>query len=211
MYALSSRFISLDTKHRKIQLARWCALAVISLIWVDGERSCAMTIPRSRLALTHGKTVSCTRYLTSKGTCPIINTMHLVTEFNIKSRAPCNFSVGLSMAFTISKYTYRHQQQTFLQLYHDFLTIWPIHQCITNKTGPIPLHWTPLRRLAVSDRHCPTLVWCVRSLRKFWCHFKTSPQIPYECRWASNFVCDTLSKVRKKSIYTSSIHRLSMV
>ena len=88
--ALNSRFIYLDTKHRKIQLARWCALAVISLIWVDGERSYAMTIPRSRLVLTHGNNVSCTRYLTSKGTCAIVNTMHLLTEFNIKSRAPCN-------------------------------------------------------------------------------------------------------------------------
>ena len=40
--------MSLDTKVRRIQLARLCALAAISLMWIDGERSCAMTIPISR-------------------------------------------------------------------------------------------------------------------------------------------------------------------
>ena len=49
-----------------------------------------------------------------------------------------------------------------------------------NKTGPMPLPWTtPLRRLAATDRHCPILVWCVRSLRKFWGHFRTSSRITW--------------------------------
>jgi len=96
----------------RIQLARWCAFAATSLMWIDGERSCAMTVTRSRLVVTYGSTVSYTEYLTSKGTWPIVNILHLLTNncnchveahSTIKSRAPCNITV--SDTFTICKYT----------------------------------------------------------------------------------------------------------
>jgi len=72
----------------------------------------AMTIPRPRLVVTYGNTVSYTEYSTSTGTWPIANTLHLLTDncnchveahSTIKSRAPCNITV--SDTFTICKYT----------------------------------------------------------------------------------------------------------
>jgi len=50
----ANKFTSFDTKQRKILFARWCAFAVISLIWSDGDMSCATIIPRSRQNYIYG-------------------------------------------------------------------------------------------------------------------------------------------------------------
>jgi len=157
-------------------------------MWIDGERSCAMTIPRSRLVVTYGSTVSYTEYLTSKGTWPIVNILHLLTDncnyhveahSTIKSRAPCNITV--SDTFTICKYTLTSSANNFTIIIPWLSNSFANSSIYTrNKTGPMPLSWTtPLRRLAATDRHCPILVWCVRSLRKFWGHFRTSSRITW--------------------------------
>jgi len=137
-----------------------------------------MTIPRSRLVVTYGSTVSYTEYLTSKGTRPIVNILHLLTDncnchvealSTIKSRAPCTMHV--SDTFTICKYTLTSSANNLTIIPWLSNSFANSSMYTRNKTGPMQLPWTtPLRRLAVTDRYCPTLVWCVRSLRKFWSH-----------------------------------------
>ena len=108
----------------------------------------------------------------------IVNILHLLTDnchchveahSTIKSRAPCNITV--SDTFTTCKYTLTSSANNFTIIPWLSDSFANLSMYTRNKTGPMPLLWTtPLRRLAVTDRYCPTLVWCVRFLRKFWSH-----------------------------------------